>query len=199
MSRPLYSRSFRLWHWLNAVIVLGLLGTVLLRKTFLSYKTNGAVIQEELAKLGNDITLDAAKAIAKTLREPMWDWHYIMGFALAALLLWRILLHVRERSMLFFSRVKRAPTLHKKGIYALYGGVYAVVSFMVLSGLIIYFSNALGLSDATAHTIKEVHEIGMYFFLLFVPAHIIGIIIAENSGQRGLISGMVGEGESNRM
>lgn len=199
MSRSLYSRSFRLWHWLNAVIILGLLGTVLLRKTFLSYKTNGAVIQEELAKLGNEITLDAAKAIARTLRGPMWEWHYILGFTLATLLLWRIFLHIKERSMLFLSRVKRAPTLHKKGVYALYGGVYAFVSFMVLSGLVIYFSETLGLSDTTAHSIKEIHEIGMYFFLAFIPAHIIGVIIAENSGQRGLISGMVGEGESNRM
>ena len=34
-----YSLQLRVWHWLHAVVVLGLLGTFFLRKTFLSWPT----------------------------------------------------------------------------------------------------------------------------------------------------------------
>ena len=29
--------DFRIWHWLHALVVLGLIGTVFLRKTFLDW------------------------------------------------------------------------------------------------------------------------------------------------------------------
>jgi len=193
MKRNTYSRGFRLWHWLNALVILGLLGTVLLRKTFLSYHTNAAVIMDELAKLDMAITLDAAKAIAKTIRAPMWEWHYIFGFALAALLVWRIWLHFKERSLCFREEMKNAPTLHEKGVYAMYGGVYGFIIVMTVSGFVLYFGKDMGLDKELLHTVKEVHEILMWFFVVFVPAHIIGLLVAENRGDKGIVSDMIGE------
>lgn len=195
MKRNTYSKSFRLWHWLNAIAVLGLLGTVLLRKTFLSYKTNGAVIQEELAKLNMEITLDAAKAIGRTIRAPMWEWHYILGFALAALLVWRIWLHFTERSLCFREETKNAPTLHEKGVYVMYGALYGFVIVMAVTGLFLYFGKDMGIEKGLLHDVKEFHEVLMWFFVFFVPAHVIGLFVAENRGDKGIVSDMIGEGE----
>lgn len=193
MKRNTYSKSFRLWHWLNAIAVLGLLGTVLLRKTFLSYKTNGAVIQEELAKLNTEITLDAAKAVAGTIRAPMWEWHYILGFALAGLLVWRIRLHFKERSLCFRDELKNAPTLHEKGVYAMFGALYGFVIVMAVTGLFLYFGKDMGIGKGLLHDVKEFHEVLMWFFILFVPAHILGLFVAENRGDKGIVSDMIGE------
>ena len=193
MKRQTYSKSFRLWHWLNAIAVLGLLGTVLLRKTFLSYKTNGQVILDELAKLDVTITLDAAKAIAKTIRAPMWEWHYILGFALAALLLYRIVLHFKEKSLCFMDEFKASSSLHDKGVYLMYGAVYGFLIVMSITGLVLYFGKDAGIDKETLHTIKEFHEVLMWFFVLFVPAHILGLIVAENRGDKGIVSDMIGE------
>ena len=61
----------RLWHWISAVAVLGLLLTVLLRKTFLSYKTNAVTIRDSLGAAGVEISKDLAKSIGRALRAPM--------------------------------------------------------------------------------------------------------------------------------
>lgn len=193
MKRNTYSKGFRLWHWLNAVAILGLLGTVLLRKTFLSYKTNGQVILDELAKLDITITLDAAKAIARTIRMPMWEWHYILGFVLAALLLYRIVLHFREKSLCLMDDFKAAPDRHEKGVYLMYGAFYGFLILISVTGLGLYFGKAAGVERELLHPVKEFHEIIMWFFVLFVPAHIIGLFIAENRGDKGIVSDMIGE------
>ena len=193
MKRNTYSKGFRLWHWLNAIAIFGLLGTVLLRKTFLSYKTNGQVIMDELAKLDMTITLDAAKAIARTIRAPMWEWHYILGFALAILLVYRIVLHFKEKSLCFMDEFKAAPDMHEKGIYLMYGAFYGFVIVMSVTGLVLYFGKDAGMDRDTLHMIKEFHEVLMWFFVVFVPAHIIGLFVAENRGDKGIVSDMIGE------
>lgn len=54
-----------------------------------------------------------------------------------------------------------------------------------------YFHEEIGLLKESAHDIKEVHELTYYAILIFVPLHIIGVIIAENRDERGIISDMV--------
>lgn len=84
--------DFRIWHWVHAVVVLGLLGTVFLRKTFLSWRTNSELLVQKLSEINVEVTADQAKVLAKAIRAPMWEWHIILGYALAALVLWRIIL-----------------------------------------------------------------------------------------------------------
>lgn len=64
--------SLRIWHWANSIIILGLLGTVLIRKTFLSWRTNSAVIQEKMSEIGVSITPEFAKEVAVTIRDPLY-------------------------------------------------------------------------------------------------------------------------------
>lgn len=85
-----YSRSLRIWHWLNAIAVSGLLLTFFLRKTFLSWRENSAVIVDKLSSLGVEVTAEQAKIVAKAIRAPMWEWHIIFGVMLGLLLLFRI-------------------------------------------------------------------------------------------------------------
>ena len=47
--KPQFTRLYRIWHWMMAFSVIGLLGTVALRKTFLSWHTNAELIQVKLA------------------------------------------------------------------------------------------------------------------------------------------------------
>ncbi|MCK4974574.1 MAG: cytochrome b/b6 domain-containing protein, partial [Sulfurimonas sp.] len=70
-----YTLSFRIWHWLNAIVVLGLLGTFFLRKTFLSWRTNSEILMTELSEMGTEITAAQAKILAKAVRAGMWEWH----------------------------------------------------------------------------------------------------------------------------
>ncbi|MDO8260706.1 MAG: cytochrome b/b6 domain-containing protein, partial [Candidatus Magasanikbacteria bacterium] len=87
-----YTLKFRIWHWLNAIVILGLLGTVFLRKTFLSYKANAEILMSKLSAMGTDIAVEDAKILAKAIRAGMWEWHIILGYALAFLVIYRIFL-----------------------------------------------------------------------------------------------------------
>ena len=188
-----WSLNFRLWHWIHATVILGLLGTVFLRKTFLSWRTNSELLTQKLSEINLEVTEAQAKVLAKAIRAPMWEWHIILGYALAALLLWRIILFFTQSGKQNYQNFK-AESFHKKMVKLGYIGIYTILAFMAISGLVIHFYEKLGLVKDTAHDIKEVHELVFNAILIFVPLHIIGVIIAENRDEKDIISDMINGG-----
>lgn len=196
--------SLRIWHWLNALAMTGILGTVLLRKTFLSWRTNAQVIENEVRELGGAISADQAANIAKTIRAPMWDWHYVFGFALIGLLAMRIAIAVHSRSQMpvlnawkAFQRFRELPGSRKAAgahhvmVQVGYVVFYMMLLLMSISGTVMYFAEPLGVAKETVAAIKGNHELLMWFFVVFVPAHIFGVVVAELRGDRGLVSDMI--------
>jgi len=188
-----WSLSFRLWHWIHATVILGLLGTVFLRKTFLSWRTNSEIIVTKLTEQGIDVTAEEAKAVAKAIRAPMWDWHIILGYGLAALVIWRIALFFTDSGKRSYQNFKQ-DSLHKKIVKVGYIVIYAVIAFMAVSGLVIHFYEALGLTKDTAHDIKEMHELLYNALLIFVPLHIAGVFVADATEEKGIVSDMINGG-----
>ncbi|MGB5506044.1 MAG: cytochrome b/b6 domain-containing protein [Sulfurovum sp.] len=186
--------DFRIWHWIHAAVVLGLLGTVFLRKTFLSWRTNSELLTQKLFEINLEITAEQAKVLAKAIRAPMWEWHIILGYALAALLLWRAILFFTQSGKQNYQNLKE-ENVYKKIVKLGYIVIYGVLVFMAVSGLMIHFYEALGLTKDVAHDIKEIHELVFNAILIFVPLHIIGVFIAENQDEKGIISDMVNGGD----
>ncbi|WP_309494568.1 hypothetical protein [Sulfurovum sp.] len=60
--------DFRIWYWVHAAVALGLLGTVFLRKTFLSWRTNSELLTQKLSEINLEVTADQAKVLAKAIR-----------------------------------------------------------------------------------------------------------------------------------
>jgi len=188
-----WSLNFRLWHWIHATVILGLLGTVFLRKTFLSWKTNSNILTEKLSGMDISVTTDQAKILAKSIRAPMWEWHILLGYALAALVVWRIALFFTESGKQNYQNLKE-ESFHKKMVKLGYIAIYAIIAFMAVSGLVIHFYQELGLVKDTAHDIKEIHELLYNALLIFVPLHIVGVFVAENQDEKGILSDMVNGG-----
>ena len=185
--------DFRIWHWVHALVVLGLLGTVFLRKTFLSWRANSEILSQKLSEINLEITSEQAKVLAKAIRAPMWEWHIILGYALAGLLIWRIILFFSDSGKRNYRNIKE-ETSFKKMVKIGYIGLYGILIFMAISGLMIHFHETLGLTLDLAHEIKEIHELAFYAVLIFVPLHILGVFIAENQDEKGIISDMVNGG-----
>jgi Ni/Fe-hydrogenase 1 B-type cytochrome subunit len=181
--------DFRVWHWIHATVILGLLGTVFLRKTFLSWRANAEILTQKLSELNIEVTADQAKGLATAIRAPMWEWHIFLGYALAVLLFWRLLLFFTQSGKMNYQNLKE-KTLHKKMVALSYIVLYAVLLFMAVTGLAIQFYEELSLTKDTAHDIKEIHELVYNAVLIFVPLHIIGVIVAENRNEKGIISDM---------
>lgn len=183
-----YTLGFRIWHWLNAAVIFGLLGTVFLRKTFLSYKANAEILMAKLSDMGTDITIEDAKILAKSIRSGMWEWHIILGYALAVLVVYRIVLFFLDKSEKdSFSSL----SLHKKGVKISYYILYTAVLFMTISGFTIHFYEYLGLAKEVAKEIKEIHEAVFNIIMVFVPLHVAGVIIADVKDEHGLVSTMI--------
>jgi len=183
-----FSLSFRVWHWLNAIIILGLLGTVFLRQTFLSWRTNSEIIINKLQEIDIEITQAQAKVLAKAIRAGMWEWHILLGYALAFLVLFRIYLYFKDSSK---KENFNSLSLHKKIVKVSYHIINATILIIVITGLVVHFYQELGMIKETAHDIKEIHELAYNIILYFVPLHIIGVIIAENRDEKGIISSIV--------
>lgn len=183
-----YTLKFRVWHWLNAIVVIGLLGTVFLRKTFLSYKTNAEIIMSKLSEMGNDITIEDAKILAKAIRSGMWEWHIILGYALALLVIYRIFLFFKDESK---RDDFKSLNLHKKAVKTLYYIVYTTLLFMTISGFMIYFYKDLGFSKEFAIIVKDAHEAAFYIIMLFVSLHIAGVFLADAKNEHGVVSTMI--------
>lgn len=183
-----YTAAFRIWHWLNAMVILGLVGTVLLRKGFLSYRANSEIIMTKLSDIGVDIFKEDAVIIAKAIRNVMWEWHLILGYALAFLVLYRIVLFIADKS----KREKFASLdMHKKAVRITYCALYLAILFMTISGFALYLHETLSLSDAVTKSIKEAHEVVYNFFLFFVPLHVAGVVVADIREEHGIVSTMI--------
>lgn len=206
------SLNLRVWHWLSALAMFGLMATYLLRKTFLNYKENAVVIQNKLAEIGVVVADDKAKEIAKVFRDNMWQWHYYIGFMFAALLayrLWAFMTHKDKfptcKASWAVSELRKEQSAApkkclKEFVKVKYAHVifYTVAIYEAISGLVMYFHEALGLQKESLHTIKELHEWAFWFFALFIVAHIIGVIKAEVTTDKGLISEMFNGGDENK-
>ena len=186
--------DFRIWHWIHAVTILGLLGTVFLRKTFLSWRTNSELLTQKLLEFNLEVTAEQAKTLAKAIRAPMWEWHIILGYVLTTLLVWRVMLFFTQSGKQNYQNLGK-ENFHKKIVNLGYIGIYGILLFMVVSGLILNFYEALGLTKDTVQDIKEAHELVFNAILIFVPLHIIGVFVAENRDEKGIISDMVNGGK----
>ena len=182
--------SIRLWHWLTAILILGLLGTVFLRDTFLNSRQNAALVTDILAKQNISLTSDQSKEIGWALRDPMWNWHYYLGFALTGVF---ILLRVFNRKQSIIPKIKSAFAIskHQGFIKLLYLAFYLIVSYMIVSGFLMYFSENLHLSKETFKLLHTLHEWAQWFFVAFIILHVGGVVYAENKTDPGIVSDMI--------
>lgn len=200
--------SLRIWHWLNMIAILGLLGTVVLRKTFLSFRANSLLIKTKLEAAGTSITPDLAKDIAIAIRNPMWDWHIYLGFALGIFVVGRILIamFVEKKSPIAIalkslSEAKSLPSTDRAEgfryafVKVLHAIFYIATALMVVTGFMLYFKENFGFTKEFVTIVKEVHEIMQWFFVFFVVGHIMGVVIDENTKDPGLISDMINGGD----
>lgn len=183
-----YTLAFRVWHWLNATVVLGLIATVLLRWTFLSKHTNADILIEKLSSFDISITPDQAILLAKALRAPMWEWHIYFAYAFLGLVIFRVYLYFKDSS----SKVAFSDLdMHHKAVRSSYYILYTTFFIMLFSGFFIYLYKDLGVSKDFAHDIKEIHEIVYYYIAIFIPLHIAGVFMADATDEKGLVSSMI--------
>ncbi|MGZ3787350.1 MAG: cytochrome b/b6 domain-containing protein [Bacteriovorax sp.] len=193
MFRKKQSLGLRVWHWANSLIIILLLFTVLLRKTFFSVKANQALLLSKAQSLGLVLTEDQSVNFAKVIRNQMWQWHPILGFVVVGLLAFRTIIFFMDKKK--FTEKMATKSFYFRLVKKSYVLFYLLLFVMGATGIFLYWDEFFRLSEPVEHTMKEVHETLMWFFVPFIAAHIVGVIRAEQGEDRGLVSDMINGGK----
>lgn len=201
-----YSAPLRLWHWLSAIVISGSLITVLINSKIINTLKTSPLIRSELQKAGVSISDMQARKAAHAIIDSVWDIHTYLGYCLAGLLLFRIVLEffqladqkfIRKITSAYvqFNTVKKqreaaTQELTVKIIYAIF---YVLLIVMVLTGLVLAFED-VAIFKRFRHPVKEVHNFGMYLILAFIAVHLAGVFLAERKNSKGIVSDMINGG-----
>jgi len=200
-----YSSALRLWHWLNAIVITGLLTTVLINST-LNDRAGAVEVYQQNTE---NVKLDAAqiKSVIHQQEDRVWDIHIYFGYALATLLVFRLVLEYFQLADQKVVKILKTTYQHYKetkehrfkaqkkfGVKLVYIVFYVLVVVMVSTGLTLVFEDDLGLSKTISHNVKEVHGFTMYLILAFTVAHLVGVFLAERTDQKGITSDMINGG-----
>lgn len=185
MKETKYSKIYRIIHWAIAVSFLLLLVTIFLRLTWLNKFNIAASIQEYLKDTNQTLSQEQLIALAKKIRQPMWDWHIYMGYVLVGLFSVRFTLPALGQ-MKFqnpFSKNLSVKQKFQKWLYIIF---YVCVIISLVTGLII----ELGPKELKK-PMEEIHVLGVYYLVAFIVIHLAGVLIAEFTDQKGIISRIV--------
>src|SRR5690554_7191957 len=185
METTNYTRVYRIIHWAIAITFLLLLITIFLRLTWMNKYNMADIIQEYLKGTNQTLSYDEAVLMAKQIRKPMWEWHIYLGYVLVGLFSIRFTLP-------FFGKMKLQNPLAKelslkvkfqKWAYIIF---YICVVGSLITGLLIEW----GPKD-WKKPVEEIHMLGIYYLVAFIVVHLAGVIIAELSSQKGIVSRIV--------
>ena len=185
MEKRTYPAIYRIVHWAIAVSFVLLIFTIFLRSTWMNKDNVAAIIQDQLANTEQHVSPDQAIALAKKIRQPMWNWHIYTGYALAGLFALRFMLPVFGR-MKFQNPLGKglsATEKFKKWSYLIF---YALVVVSLTTGLLIVWG-----PKAWKEPLEEVHVLGIYYLLAFIAVHLAGVLKAEFTDEKGIISRMI--------
>ena len=185
MENLKYSKVYRIIHWAIAVSFLLLLITIFLRLTWMNKYNMAAIIQDYLKDTDQILSEEQLIALAKKIRQPMWNWHIYMGYVLVGLFSIRFILPAFGPMKFQNPFAKNLSTKMKiqKWTYILF---YVCVIVSLTTGLLIEFG-----PKEWKKTMEEIHVLGIYYLLAFIAIHLAGVLIAEFTDQKGIISRIV--------
>ena len=202
-----YSAPLRFWHWANLLVISGSLGTVLINSTILDDGSTASFMQSHYQEAGVQLTNDQTKKVAHALSDSVWAIHIYFGYVLAGLLLFRLILEffqVADQKLIrkikvaynqyYVIKKERELALHELVVKSIYAVFYIVLIMMAITGLFLAFEDFFEPYKAIRHTVKDVHNFGMYTILTFIVVHLAGVFLAERKDSKGITSDMINGG-----
>lgn len=175
----------RVLHWLLALTMPIMFITGFLRMYWMN--KNGMVSIIESKTTASPLSKDVMTDIAKTIREPMWEWHEIFANVVIITIIARIL-YMIFKGIRFPNPLNKSLPLKEKLQGFVYIYFYVFIFISAFTGVCIekgFFTNY-------ADQIEMVHKWGLYWFPIFIVLHLAGIAIAENTNKKGITSNMIG-------
>lgn len=180
-----FTAIHRILHWIIAFAMPVLFITGFLRMYWMN--KNGMVTVIESKTAASPLPKDVMSDIAKTIREPMWEWHElfanIMIFAFIARIIYMLVKGIR-----FPNPFSKSLAMKERLQGFIYIYFYVFVFISAFTGICIEKEFFTEYGDL----IETVHKWGLYWFPIFIVLHLGGIALAENSTKKGITSKMIG-------
>ena len=175
----------RLLHWAIAFTVLFLLLTILLRMGWMNKDNIGKIVQASLKVSGQAISLEQAQQIGKDVRRPMWNYHILAGYVLIGLYLIRAGL-TAINGIAFknpFSGETSGKEKFRSWLYIIF---YFLLAVSLFTGLMVV-NGPKDLKEG----MEWIHVKSLYYVVVFIIVHILGVVIADAGAEKGVISRMI--------
>ena len=188
MEQKSFTRANRILHWLIASTFLFILLTVFLRMYWLNRDDTADIILATLTPMDVHLSRDQAVKIGKAIRAPMWDWHIYAGYFLIGLYIIRLVV-MKVQGALFanpFIKNLSSKERFKSAVY---------LSFYLLLGVTLISGGFIELGDrqwkTSRNVMKTIHVLSLYFALAFITLHFVGLVLAELTSEKGIVSKMI--------
>lgn len=181
-SENKFTATHRIFHWSIAILMALLFLTGFLRMEWMSKKN---IISSVEQHAGAAVNNEQARAIAKEVLAPMWEWHIIAAYILVFIFLGRII-YMLLKGIRFPNPFKKRQAIKLRFQGFLYCTFYLLVFIMIVTGL--YLN--LGAGD-WKQPMEKIHKLAIYWFPIFIGFHLIGIVIGELTDKKGITSKMI--------
>lgn len=189
MQKRTYSPIFRIMHWAIALCMLFMLLTIFLRLNWMNKNHMAGILLEQLNGLSIDLAEENAVKIAKQIRKPMWNWHIWIGYVLVGLYILRMILAATKK-MIFLNPFQHGLSGKEKFQAWLYVSFYVFIGITLATGFLIVNG-----PDSIHELMEEIHVLSLYYILTFVFLHIGGVLVADFTDDKGIISRVIGGGK----
>lgn len=173
----------RMLHWLMALAMSVLFITGFLRMYWMNKNHVIGIIESKTSAIPEAQLID----IAKSIREPMWQYHEIFAHVMIFSFLARII-YMLVKGIRFPNPFKGNQPLKERLQGFTYVYFYLFVAISAVTGKCI----EEGFFPQWKESIETVHKWGIYWFPIFILLHLVGILIAELSNKKGITSKMIG-------
>jgi len=185
MENRNYPLIYRIMHWAIAITMLLILFTIFLRLTWMNRDNMANIIKNYLSTTDKTLSEKEIMTLARQIRKPMWDWHIYLGYVMTGLYILRI-------SLPFLGQMKYSNPLRKelsgklKFQFWVYIVFYLCLATSLFTGLMIEFG-----PESLEKPMEEIHVLSIYYLVTFLILHIGGVLLAEFTSDKGILSRIV--------
>ena len=183
-----FTASHRLLHWIIALSMFVLFATGFLRMYWMGRKTISAAINNEVTAKGLQMPEESVRAIAKTIINPMFEWHINFAYVLVFAYVLRII-YMLVKGIKFPNPFSSSTSGKEKFQGTIYLIFYLLLAIEAATGMMLKFELA---GDDILEKAEETHKLAIYWMPAFIVIHFAGIAIAELTNKKGVASHMIG-------
>ncbi len=182
-TKKKFTAFHRILHWVMALAMLILFITGFLRMHWMNKNHITGIIESKT----NAIPKEQMSEIAKSIREPMWEWHEIFAHVMIFAFIARII-YMLAKGIRFPNPFTSGQSLKERLQGFTYIYFYLFVFISAFTGICIKKE----LLSAYQDNIEAIHKWGIYWFPVFIVLHLVGIAATEFSDKKGITSKMIG-------